>query len=496
MDNINTSKLSGTFVISPNRSIHGELTLSGRNILLYLRDEQEFNVSKIADGYILGTLHNLQQISLIDCISPGLGIAGTESGQYHFANFRAHYAVLGSRHLKPTEKIITQIAFVMDDTDKLFCDFDAFGIVLNTKQFIQQLVLDNADAFGRVIATGPEPLICYFSGKKEIITIKTNIGRISVSHNPNVNLGGPNGVRINNRIFVSIDFIEPLAFHEAIMSTIAPLQFFAIVVGRIQNLSNISILTDASDQRSCVLEVNWSQAPGREPSDDGEKPSAVDVLMDAVQDPAEFSRILANWLDRHQTWRHARHRFASSFVKQSEFTLDRLIGAANMFDILPSSAVPSPVRLPQALKAAKDECVGIFEALPPSPEQQSVLSALGRVGRANLKQKIGHRAGLLLPIADRFPDLTWVINEAVNCRNYYVHGGKPRFNYDQLFSSVVFFTRTLEFVFVASDLIEAGWNAKAWSERPTVYSHFCSRYLIDYKAELEKLKAFMPTREG
>jgi hypothetical protein len=275
------------------------------------------------------------------------------------------------------------------------------------------------------------------------------------------------------------------------VSTFGPLQFFAILVGRLQHLSNFSVRAEAPDERPCVLEVYWSLAPRREPPNEGEKAHPTDILVDPVKNPGEFARILASWLDRHRTWEDARLRFATAFARQREYSIDRLISAANMFDILPSSAVPSTVCLSEEVKKAKVSCRKIFKALPKRLlERQSVLDALGRVGKANLKQKIRHRAGLIREVnADRFPELSWVTDEAVNCRNHYVHGGKSSFNYNEHFGTVVFLTKTLEFVFVASDLIEAGWDAKAWSERPTTGSHYLSRYLIDYAAELQALKA-------
>jgi hypothetical protein len=298
-------------------------------------------------------------------------------------------------------------------------------------------------------------------------------------------------VRLDNKIFLSIHFKESLTFADAMVSTFAPLQFFAILVGRLQHLSNFSIRAEAPDEPPCVLEVYWSLAPRREPPNEGEKPHSADILVDPVKNPEECARILASWLDRHKTWEDARLRFATSFARQREFSIDRLISAANMFDILPSSAVPSTVCLSEEVTKAKAACRHIFKALPKALlERQSVLDALGRIGKANLKQKIRHRAGVIHQIIGRrLPDLSWVTDEAVNCRNHYVHGGKSSFNYNEHFSAVVFLTMTLEFVFVASDLIEAGWDAKAWSERPTTGSHYLSRYLIDYAAELQALKA-------
>jgi hypothetical protein len=58
-----------------------------------------------------------------------------------------------------------------------------------------------------------------------------------------------------------------------------------------------------------------------------------------------------------------------------------------------------------------------------------------------------------------FPDSYLVLDEAVNCRNHYVHGSRAKIDdQEHFFETVPFFTDTLEFVFAASDLIEAGWN--------------------------------------
>jgi hypothetical protein len=55
-----------------------------------------------------------------------------------------------------------------------------------------------------------------------------------------------------------------------------------------------------------------------------------------------------------QAWDDARLRFSNSFAEQQRYGIERLIGSANMFDILPSSAVPSAVPLTEELKAAKE----------------------------------------------------------------------------------------------------------------------------------------------
>jgi len=85
------------------------------------------------------------------------------------------------------------------------------------------------------------------------------------------------------------------------------------------------------------------------------------------------------------------------------------------------------------------------------------LGALGRAAKSNLKNKIRYRASCNLSAGARFDELTLVTDEAVNCRNHYIHGSELSFDYERNFNTVAFFMATLEFVFAASDLIEAGW---------------------------------------
>jgi hypothetical protein len=244
-----------------------------------------------------------------------------------------------------------------------------------------------------------------------------------------------------------------------------------------------------------LLDVYWCMPPRRELSHEENNPHPGDLLMDAVRDTRSFSDVLSNWLVRHHEWRDARGRFFNSFAGQKSYTIDRLIGAANMFDILPQAAVPSDVEVSTELATAAALVKSAFKRLEATPERNSVLSAIGRIGKANLKQKIQHRAQVLLnAVPERFPDLIFVLDEAVNCRNYYVHGNSPRFDYDQNFNAVVFFIDALEFVFAASDLIEAGWDVRVWADQYSSVRHPFDCVRIDYRQRLENLKALLPKR--
>jgi hypothetical protein len=118
---------------------------------------------------------------------------------------------------------------------------------------------------------------------------------------------------------------------------------------------------------------------------------------------------------------------------------------------------------------------------------------LGRIGKSTLKQKIRHRTRLLVnATGGRFNEITTVTDEAVDCRNHYVHGSAPSFDYNTHFDMIEFFTDTLEFVFAASDLIEGGWDLKAWSDKGSSMSHPFGRFLVGYGACLQELKSLLP----
>ena len=214
--------------------------------------------------------------------------------------------------------------------------------------------------------------------------------------------------------------------------------------------------------------------------------------MDAGRDPDGFAGVLAAWLERNKTWRVARERFFQSSGEDKIYGADRIISAANIFDLLPEADFPDPETPLSNLNCAAEKAKEIFQSLPQSIDRDSVLGALGRVGKWTLKRKIRHRSRILLDkIEEPLPDLYLVTDEAVNCRNHYVHGISSRINYNKESHATMFLTDTLEFVFAASDLVEAGWNIADWRKTGAHAHHPFGRYLDSYFSELAQLKSLL-----
>jgi hypothetical protein len=490
MKELEGTKQVGTFAVSC-RDLHGELTLAASKTSLYLRDK-DFFPTDFPDRCLKGVLHDLKRVTLLGCLSSGPGTASYGSERYHFAEVFPHFVVYGNQHIGPQEKKIMAIDFVIDDADTLFYDFDAFGHVLNAAQFIEPIIDAREKAYKRAIKTGPAAQLLYFAGNLEIFAADTVLGRISASHNPSGNFGGPTGVWLKNTISVTIAFQEELAFENAIFRMSTLLRYLGVLVGRPQNILDISLRLSEDTQAPNILQVYWSIPLRRDPSKERGDPHPGDILLDAIRDPIQFPSVLVSWLEREESWRDARVRFFNSFAEQRQYDIDRLIGSANMFDILPSSAVPTDVSLTDDFRAAIDSSRKSFKALPVSLEREGVLGALGRAAKSNLKHKIRHRAQFVTSVLGRrFDELTLVTDEAVNCRNHYVHGSDPSFDYERNFNTVAFFIATLEFVFAASDLIEAGWDIKAWSANPTGMAHPFGAYRVEYPHQLASLKVLL-----
>jgi hypothetical protein len=201
--NLAGQKQAGTFHVD-GRDIFGELTVDGTSSLLRLRHEEPFNERAVSDGCMHGVLHDLVKVSLLGCISSGLGHAMRKDKRYDFAEVFPHHVISGDAHLTPNDKTISAIHFVIDDATSLFYDFDAFARVLRPGAYIETIANANKEINHRDVKTGSEPEIVYFAGRREIFKADTAIGVVTASHNPVCSMGGPAGVFIKNIIPVTI----------------------------------------------------------------------------------------------------------------------------------------------------------------------------------------------------------------------------------------------------------------------------------------------------
>lgn len=490
MEKFQDFRKSGLFRVSSNVEVPGELSLKGGATSLDLYSTSFFNTHVSQD--IAGTLHDRTKVSLIDCITmagPGSGTRGEE--HYYFSSIFPHFALFGDEHITSTDRKIVEVSFAVDDAPTVFYDFDAFGSVIDARPHMERIA--DAKENGRTIEIGEHPLIFYFTGKYDIFSVDTVLGNISATHGISYTFPGPAGIQVQNTIRLNITFPGEQTVEEAIAAVMDTLRFLEVIAGRPQNIVDLVFrLATSTDERPRTLDAYWCLLPRRDKDDESRKPHPADLPLQAGIAPVKFATVMARWLERHDEWRIARARYATAAAHQNRYGTDRLVGAANMFDIMPASAFPAVVELSPTLDGARDAARESFRALPSSPERESILNALGRIGKPTLKRKIRSRVKLIMDtVGAKFPDLDLVTDQAVDCRNFYVHGTPGKFSYGAHADQPSFFTDTLEFVFGASDLIEAGWDIADWIKQGTTMSHPFGRYCVGYAERLAALKKLL-----
>ena len=339
---------------------------------------------------------------------------------------------------------------------------------------------------------GDDPVLQYFSGVWEIAKCDARIGSVTLANRASHGLGSSKGVSIDNEVTVSLEFAAPTTVAEAVASLRTLHGFFELCLGPRQRYLWIEaeLVKEEAEPDDPIrprLDVYWSY--GNEGiSGKTATTQFVDVLLEAGRHKAEFARVLSAWLDSAESMGGARSRIANSFHSGS-YSANRVIGSANAFDVLPKTHIASRVEVDGPTREAVKECRERFRALPESVARQSVLSALGRVGKPSLRDKICDRAEIVAEADPRmFSELHLPCIQAVVCRNHFVHGSEGAFDYWEEYSAFAFLVDTLEFVFAASDLIELGWNYKAWRDKGSTLSHNFGAYVDAYDMNLRMLK--------
>lgn len=491
----------GKFTLDTGVEVFGELFLKGRETCLKLYSTSPFEFKDQTD--IHGVFYEEHEtVSLFDCILLGAKLENDRSQEnerrYISAVIFPHTVLFGGtfkgerKYIRRIDCEIDKIIFTVEDTHKIFYDTDTFGRISFDTRAKLELLLEGEEP-KKKNELGSNPSIFYDTGKIEIISIDTAFGNVSANNYATPRSLFNKGIGVDNTIKIDIEFKSKVNIGEAIGTVYDLLIFLEILAGRPQNISQITCLSVEPDYKYFYFNVYLCHAQCHKI----DNRFSVWPPIDAIQNPDEFSRVLRYWTEQHEERRHARVRFSEAFSHQNNYTIDRLIGAANMFDLLPASIYPKSVELSKELKEARCTARQAFRKLPKkNEERESVLRALGRIGQPVLKVKVRHRAKLITDIVGgHFPEIESVIKHAVNLRNYYVHGihgEKQEEDYNKISSQRIFFTDTLEFIFAASELVEAGWDIAAWmKEKFPSGDHPFRTYYFRYRERLEVLKKLL-----
>ncbi len=468
----------GRFEVSKGLSVLGELSIKGKDSTLTLSSDTELDLQPHV-GTLLGESVTGQKISCVGCILIGQRNSFRSDKALHHATIFPHYVVTGEEHIDPERADIISVRFSTEDTGLMVGDRAAFGSVFPDAAVLKSMLGDsNTEVFD-----GAQ--VAYFNGKTTIAEVSTELGVVRIINQPRSSFGAADGVRIDNQVHFVIAPSQGITLQEAERRVYVLLRFLSVVAGRTQTASQFSVRTVDESATSDGAVVQLNMAPRRRDSHDVRR---WDLPIDPITRPDEFSRVMRTWIERDSDRLAPRVRHAEGTSKGISYGVDRLVAAANLFDLLPSEDVPTSVALPDNLLEVAAAAKKAFRDLPASPERESVLGAIGRLGSPTLNARVQHRSEIVLDeLRPYFPDLSKVLRLAVKCRNYFVHGPSRGFDYSVVQPFLPFLTDALEFTFVVADLIESGWDVQRWKHAHHSMGHPFATFRESYKEQHQRL---------
>lgn len=467
----------------------GVLNLDGDETNLCLNSRREIPYSPEPHS-LFGESLDHKKISLFQCVGNSPDPEGIYPKFVFKRNTFPHYTLIGHEHFDEDDRVFMSVSFKADDLGLVLSKRGTFGVAQPAPEKLQEMLEGAFPA--RKIAIGRSPTVFFFSGDQDNLPIDVGIGMFSANLDFSSKVSNDAGISCPSETTARLDFKHAKTLNEVIDDVNSILHFLAVIAGRPQGVDNINVTTSESapDEQAIPggeLSVYWSLAPR---TGKAAVSSTRDMPVTPDSDSEQFFRVFGNWLRRHDEWMLARLRILNWQKNGREYDENRLVAAANAFDILPASTYSEDLsKLSDEAVEARKQCKKIMRALKTGPERDQILGTLQFWGGRSLKNKILNKTKVIHDaFGEHFADLDCVVIVAVLARNYFVHG-TDSFGYKHYDTLMPFLIDTLEFVFVASDLIECGWDAKRWAERRPVYSHHLASYFSTYKLEILKFYA-------
>lgn len=476
-------KMSGTFTIG-GEHIQGELILDGEDTKLNLisRNKIPYNLEPHS---IFGETLDHKKISLYECVGYATWAEGTYPNPVYRREVFPHYTAIGSQHIDWNEETFRSISFKTTDLGLIFSERGTFGSTWIEPKKLRELLDEKNDTDHKDV--GDTPLIFYYSGSRSLKPTSLNMGDLSTTLVFNANTDDATGIRCDADRVATLTCNKPKSIDQLLTDADSILDFLAVIAGRPQVITDIIVsaavdntLTTQTDK----VYVYWHLAPAKTSAT---KPNRRYVPLTPDMDEDEFHRVFVNWTNKHHEWSVARKRILRWQASCHHYDENRLIAAVNAFDILPDKIYPKVGTLSKEAEAKKADCKEIIKKLPHGNERSQILNTLKFWG-SQLRDKILERSNIIkIQLNAHLPQLDELLIIGLKARNFYVHG--TDYGHQHYEDLTIFLTNTMEFVFLASDLVECGWNLAKWADGEPSSGHPMASYLYSYKSDIIKFNS-------
>ena len=343
---------------------------------------------------------------------------------------------------------------------------DKFGILLDPDAAILDAIESKRPDYLKGRFVKGKAWVSYFTGDWDVLPrFDTVLGTVRVGRSMQLDTFGRT---VGHTQHITVAFGAPTTLEDAWEKMREIRQFFGWMMGYAPGWKDVFVITSQPDEHGVWEDANshievfgpneWRKVP--------DEAKQCGTLIDASEHPDHFMEVMKKWLKRNSCAerKSANARFFSCFPGISSRAIeDGIVSAANTFDLLPREDKPRVKPLPDDVTAILEDARNKVKAseLDGTP-REDVLNALGRIqGNRRLRDIVEHRAKIVL---NRFgehklPQLEESVGLAVKCRNHYTHGPSDQGDTDYADLEVVLFlTKTLEFIYGASELLLCGWD--------------------------------------
>lgn len=477
-------RIVGTFGTQEDIRYFGEFNPKGPDTSLKIYGN-DLDALSDADT-IFGISHDMQRLTLLQCVNQGLSHSLGAEGMSQSCEIFPHFVLNGWDFFNPSTDRIDEVTFSVSDIRAIFQNERAFHTILKAQVQVEKIHENEGESDEEHVGDGA--ILSYFRGSRISTRFDTPIGTVSVLNVPTITSRGP----FSTAMSISLTFNAEITFSEAINRVLGLRHFLSIIAGRPQGVSELRVHMKTEkvgvEHARKWLKVAWSMSPMESHYVERIRLDDFDLPIHAIRHSKEFISIAETWFATYENSRIARYRFIECMEHGASYGVARLVTAANMFDLLPPDKTPLSKELAPEIASAAEQVKALFKGLPDSPERNSVLTSIGLLGKPSLPKKVNYRAKIVCSrLGHHLPNLEHVLKIAVKTRNHFVHGSP--FAYEAVEDYLTLMTESLEFVFIASDLIECGWNANAWSHKPKTANHPFARFLASYRDEIRDFLA-------
>jgi hypothetical protein len=465
---------------SHKETFHGKFLINGKNYRGYITLDgsqtratifKDFNDETIPERQNRFSSQNVEamffsgnnkQVTLFQLIKTNVqDLFG--SGEVE-EKFFSHYITIGNKHIEYDKPVIESIEFEIKDLNTLFLGNASYSnsLELTTEQ---RILFHKHLKFKEPLEEGA--MAWFWTGKTMLAKIDTDYGNITFQQYPSTSFSYTQGIHVDQKICMNLNFNESSSLEKVLQHCWSPLNFLKLVLGKDVEISNIKLhlQKEPSEDHAIPLELYICNADQFKPWFKNKKPDFGDLLLQPGIDISSFQKVVCCWLKDYNNISKSYFHLINNTIKTKIYSPERLITSATMFDILNAPYIDTT---PEEVEADLEDLINEFrnnvKALKESPKRESVLNqvSLKRLQAPTLKSKVKQRLEVItktnaLPIKT---DLRIVVDEAINLRNYYVHGSySGKITLEECSNHAIFLTNTLEFIFIVSHFIECGWNA-------------------------------------